>query len=150
MNIKERGIAIRAVLLENFQRSGKAQGPRLPFLDSSLCIITLGGAYNIINALGGCIYFLVQICNYVQYRSTITRSFYFLAFRFRIKSSHRAERTLCPSMPFGLLAGSGRSIWVVYCRGRLHLSIRVPPWSANFKWGNRKTALSSILFCASS
>lgn len=129
MNIKERGVTIKAVLLENFQRSGLPSCKRFRVRafrsDSSLCITTLGGTHNVISACGGCIWrrahFPVQICNYVQYRSMISKSPVFLP-----SDSESSQVTGLNEL------GQGG---VVYYYGRLHLSIRVSPWgSVNFKW----------------
>src|ERR1700722_821066 len=69
-------------------------------------------------------YVPVQICKYVQYLSMIARSLIFMPSDSESRQVTGGVNSLPPPCLSGLLAGTGRSIWIVCRYRRLYLSIR--------------------------
>src|SRR5271170_7410914 len=87
----------------------------------------------------------VQICNYVQYLSMVTRSLIFMPSDSESSQVTGGSELFAPSMPFwnssrgvsGLFAVTGDFIY------RFDLAVE----ECQFQMGNRETALSSIRVC---
>ena len=114
---------------------------RLPFSDSSLCIIKTWRYSYVISACGGCTF----RCSYVQYRSMITRSPIFLPSDSESSQITGVSELFAPPclLDFSRCQGGVSGSLLLQETSFIDSSLTV---ECQFQRGNRETALSSIWF----